>query len=823
MAISWRSAYADLMTQEERRRLEDYIALCDSLRTHRFVNETVELTLKLGKTPSAHSLLGYDEDLLKSFLMDFRKLVMNDERTHFQSVANVIARRRTSMQAKVKDIKKRYERKLKSSPILLEAGDKRADIVDAWLNGHYFHQDQTLKSAILEEAVIRKQQFITAVIDLTGIAQELGGIARKALGVKIITTQKDGSPASRDANKIVSDISVHEIGGIAKKLSSASPDGDAKLDNFEQIRLFLYASGTLYSNSLNSEILGNHELHIAYSFKEKVHPFFSESWLILKTMVSDRWNQKAGWYWYPRMTKKTLVEFAIKYFLHSENEDVRYGVISILEKFWEPSFISHLEKLATDESKDIRQKVLEILKKNPSARVLPVLAPMLKDKDEYITKNAFSLHIQVLISTDHQKALSLIKVAEKFDDYHVENLDLLFRKLTRQEVQELASSDSQILNIYAHVELIRRRVLKIEQIESLLQHDIWSIRYIALKELLRRGKSFSISRVNDVLKDDAKGASFSRYAYGLSDLEKEDILRAIHESKTADELEQMVDWSASEGALWYEMMGNKSFEKRKKQIREDLRTNFEERRKEWQARSVSKFKMTLEEFKKIFDQYEDFITGQFRTAALRILLENGSAQDVTIARTLAITDSYDVKRLSVQIIKKYGSAKDAPFLLDLARAENSYNRTAIKAALELDKNGKNHILRLALESDNDVHVKKAIAFAYHSGKTINKNNLEKFLKHDDLGIRAAAVAYICHKFTREQMQQLLKDYISGHYFYNVVCWLDRVLYAPEPIRKQSLAELKEKLLWIEDDDSYSRTKKFFIKQIQAKTATAGIS
>ena len=45
-----------------------------------------------------------------------------------------------------------------------------------------------------------------------------------------------------------------------------------------------------------------------------------------------------------------------------------------------------------------------------------------------------------------------------------------------------------------------------------------------------------------------------------------------------------------------------------------------------------------------------------------------------------------------------------------------------------------------------------------------------------------------------RLQQMLDRYVGAlPYFYNVVVWLDRIVYSPEPLRALFLQELQSKI------------------------------
>lgn len=62
--------------------------------------------------------------------------------------------------------------------------------------------------------------------------------------------------------------------------------------------------------------------------------------------------------------------------------------------------------------------------------------------------------------------------------------------------------------------------------------------------------------------------------------------------------------------------------------------------------------------------------------------------------------------------------------------------------------------------------------------------VESLLGFKDDSIRLAALAWVVERYNAARLETILTAYFErGFYYYNVVCWLDRVLYAPPPLRQ----------------------------------------
>ena len=153
------------MTTQEREQLKSYIELCSSLEKHSFFVGTDKLVITVPQNPSQKSKLGgYEEESLTSFLVPFRKTYMNDETTFFHSIGNIISRRKVKLRPVIKELKTRYSEALKKAKAI--SSDPKIDIVDAFINGKYFHTgEESKKDVIKDEYDLKKQAFLLALFD----------------------------------------------------------------------------------------------------------------------------------------------------------------------------------------------------------------------------------------------------------------------------------------------------------------------------------------------------------------------------------------------------------------------------------------------------------------------------------------------------------------------------------------------------------------------------------------------------------------------------------------------------------------------------------
>jgi hypothetical protein len=90
-----------------------------------------------------------------------------------------------------------------------------------------------------------------------------------------------------------------------------------------------------------------------------------------------------------------------------------------------------------------------------------------------------------------------------------------------------------------------------------------------------------------------------------------------------------------------------------------------------------------------------------------------------------------------------------------------------------------------------------IVMACYSGEETNVGAtfLEPFLYNDREKIRLKVVAYLSERGSHHELEELLRKYtMPPRYFFDVVCWLDRILYAPTRLREAYRTQLSREIL-----------------------------
>lgn len=146
--------------------------------------------------------------------------------------------------------------------------------------------------------------------------------------------------------------------------------------------------------------------------------------------------------------------------------------------------------------------------------------------------------------------------------------------------------------------------------------------------------------------------------------------------------------------------------------------------------------------------------------------------------------------MALQIIGKQGDFSDVPKLMTIIR--NSYGEIKELAA--------NSVIKLSpgiseasssFLITNDKYLIK-LAFRSFEDEPFDKTKTiaETLLRNKNEFVRSQAVFFLINKLSRDELESLLKKYSEKEYYYNVMCWADRLLYAPSPIKEMFRKKLE---------------------------------
>lgn len=349
-------------------------------------------------------------------------------------------------------------------------------------------------------------------------------------------------------------------------------------------------------------------------------------------------------------------------------------------------------------------------------------------------------------------------------------------------------------------ELTRRRRLPAEVAQKLVQDSSLFVRALALESLAEKGNLPGPQLVREALKDPEKesGKLFGTFG-GLLGGERveqppdlDSIIVTFYGTQSVDDLLATVDWFSVDGPLAYKALALSHFDVIELTIRQDLEIGFKRIREE-SLRRIEKTSgpEAAKAYESGFEKFNRFTTSRFEEAALLGIAKNGMPDAGLIAKPYLASESSGLREAALEVVRQYGESDDTSDLLKIAREDYGETRKkAASAALKLSSKPLETVRELLL-SDNADLVKVALSWMLSQDSYDLTDVFTTSIHDEDATFRIHALLGIFRKLQRSDLETTLESYIgSGTYFYDVVTWLDRLLYAPQPLKDAFVRKLE---------------------------------
>ncbi|GAB5522060.1 MAG: hypothetical protein RhofKO_43110 [Rhodothermales bacterium] len=157
--------------------------------------------------------------------------------------------------------------------------------------------------------------------------------------------------------------------------------------------------------------------------------------------------------------------------------------------------------------------------------------------------------------------------------------------------------------------------------------------------------------------------------------------------------------------------------------------------------------------------------------------------------------------------RKFGSTQDTELVMSiLTTSEYSLKRKAASILLQLAPDLEQELaLELLRFEDSDIH-KITLRYFISKEDMLPFDFVRALLYRSSDATRLMALAYLAKKLSDEELKSLLRHYSLAEgfdfYYYDVICWLDRIVHAPTLIANwykstlnAQLEEHKSLLAW----------------------------
>jgi hypothetical protein len=410
--------------------------------------------------------------------------------------------------------------------------------------------------------------------------------------------------------------------------------------------------------------------------------------------------------------------------------------------------------------------------------------------------------LSVLLRLRPKEAFSeLIEAGQYVSDETMRKLENLAAGFDDEALLKGAENQWEPLRRFSVEEIVRRGRFPKDLADKLSGDPSASIRELAFKELARQGQPLEFKKVRESLSAEetsqpnhlaALAGLSGLYGGGRDKADADAVILAFYRQQNSDKVLEAVDWYGLEGALAYKSLAVDHYDAVRNDIGADLENGFERVRQ----LSIAKIDSMMgteyaKKFAERFKKFDDFILSQFVEAALVGLASNGQLSDLRFGRKYLSSEGSATQLAAVRIVRRFGTSEDVPALLQISRESWGEARDeAGAAALYLSSNPVAVALEL-VQSNSPTLVGTGYDWLYKQVSPEVEEFFNASLESESDTARIKALYYFSRSRSSGCLESMLEAQMNrATYYYNVVTWLDRLLYSPAPLRDFFVKDLE---------------------------------
>jgi len=591
---------------------------------------------------------------------------------------------------------------------------------------------------------------------------------------------------------------------LATILESLEDDGADQLEPLEKARANFYTNSLVYGSVYPKYILQSQELAYLYGVKERVELEDSELWLVMRTLLADSDKTKSGWYWLDLEVEalvETLADRAVSDQLKSARSQARGLMKAVSEDDYRRVVRSLIEDDLVAESE--ATEALRLFIEQPREEDSEFLLQLAEAGQGDIAGIAWRGVLKLKLERDADEAIEWI--IDTAEDQRGKYRDML--------ADILDEADDDHIQALFNVETDEQRARVFEAISNTFSNgELWAfarsdnvdLAAASIMELINRDEDVEDKFVNDKLLPDTTqksrpvlggiGQFLTSSSHTPSIYSRHEVLRSLYRTWSEKELEDGIIWS-TDGALRYEILIDEYHENHGERLRQDIENEF---------RDITGRALQTVLTRTDTDQ-DSFIVGKFYQAAFHALASHATPDDVQTACAF-LQDPHDstftreITKDALEILSQHGGPNNTAILWEyVIRDDVDFRRQAAYLILDLDpERYEEHAVELLAQDDWAVQ-KRVFRHAMENDEELPHDVVHRLLYASEPQTRRGALAYLVQRIDEDEVQELLyrypqtEDVAVDFYYYDVVGWLDRILFTPESIREYYRGELYEVL------------------------------
>jgi hypothetical protein len=433
----------------------------------------------------------------------------------------------------------------------------------------------------------------------------------------------------------------------------------------------------------------------------------------------------------------------------------------------------------------VRKAAAEYLGAVGSAGESAMLDQLRGELDSEVRTAAAKATFRIVLRDDLDRAFDLLLDGDRGAD--VELVRGLAQELTVPQLTRALENGNAKVREFAVSQLRERDALTGDLAVKRSEDTSAAVRAAALDAMIEQGLTVTTGQIRKAFEAQKPPTLLS---LGTEGVDADQVILKLYRTLPYEKVrEEAADWLSLTGHIAYRALGLYHFGRAKEQIRRDLGDRFASHEADWTAGMRQKIGDAVEQFG--LDKLRRFIRSQFEAAALEALAEHGDASDAgTARRYLVESDDPETRRHAVTVLGRFGSGEDVEEILRVAgEAYGDLRVAAARAALALSPGADGAATDILA-----MHSARLTALVLQAWNQLDIDEVllpvQDLLRDSASTVRVKAASFLIARLPRERLEEVLDAYLEGYHYYNVVCWVDRALYAPAPLRDLYMTRLE---------------------------------
>ena len=602
---------------------------------------------------------------------------------------------------------------------------------------------------------------------------------------------------------------LESIDAVSKAVSRDDVDA---VDRLQTTRVYLATVALLNAVRPETTTIGTHEDQYLYSLRDRIRLTRLEQLYVVVSLAADQNDVLAGWWWVD-LSKEEAGQALLYLIATSGSFTTQNSALDSLFHLGQyPDLATLVDTIGSSDSLVVK-RAFHLLGKVAPIEDVTDLAELAQTSSPEVAEGAWKAALAVLARDAPERAIEWFKGPDSHRDEQI--LDIIRPVLAGGAAEAIGELlDDRSPSVRREVLERLKDSLPEPALRKLGRDENGPIRAAAYKELARRGEGVSEEEIEERVPEKERG----RYGIGgpsaddgFPVLGREDVLLEYYRGVPYAELSGRIAWSSLKAPVAYEALSDRYFPRFKQTLRSDIEEDFARLDDSSTLRDIPDMdepglgeeeREQIRELVKKNRELSSFFKETFRRAAFRSLAKHAEMEDVRLARALLwerrfMLMEHDLVRAAFKILWNHGDGSDREVVEDVI---NETHYPDIKAA------GAQLYLRLAPDPSSDAFarlvsvkddgvVSGALQYVLGNPNWLAVADVRGLLYSDRGDLRIRGLAFFARTRSRQELVDLLNGYPtgSGTYYYDVVCWLDRILFSPEPLRDEYLRRLRSKL------------------------------